>query len=163
MCACGVEGDKIIIKYADYFMCVTHTVTTKKVGLFSIVRCVSVNSSRTVPVKSLMYIIVFFCDFFSFFLSLIINFKLACIKRCIGEHSFSSYFSPTSIIKICKLNIGVFDLEQTISLSLLFLLQLCIDDSCSLIVVSCYRYIFLNVYVCALFFQNGNLFRTMQT
>lgn len=145
-------------------MCYAHCYNQKSrmLGLFSIVRCVSVNSSRTVPVKSLMYIIVFFCDF-SFFLSLIINFKLACIKRCIGEHSFSSYFSPTSIIKICKLNIGVFDLEQTISLSLLFLLQLCIDDSCSLIVVSCYRYIFLNVYVCALFFQNGNLFRTMQT
>lgn len=77
------------------------------------------NSSRTVPVKSLMYIFVFFCFFF---LSLIINFKLACIKRCKGEHSFSSYFSPTSIIKVCKLNIGVFDLEQTILFHFLLLL-----------------------------------------
>lgn len=89
-----------------------------------------------------MYIIVFFFVFFFLFLSLIINFKLACIKRCIGEHSFSSYFSPTSIIKVCKLNIGVFDSEQTISFFPYFLLQLCIDDSCSLIVVSCYRYLF---------------------
>lgn len=35
-------------------------------GLFSSVR--GVNSSRTVPVKSFMYIFVFFCVFLSFFL-----------------------------------------------------------------------------------------------